>query len=141
MTNEHRERRKQERLWKKSVSFAYVILTLSISAGLYTLEKRDIERTDTAALTGCERVNILRGNLNSVTLVAYRAFYSGAQREKELAQKDKRNAKDHLASYNNLLTAAKSLKFQGLTNCHRAVQNPKVYVPPRSRSYTPDDLK
>ena len=142
MTDKRRTaRRREDRVWKKSFSVGYVILTLSIAAGLYTLENRDIERTETAALAGCERVNTLRESLNSISLVAYRAFYTAAQREKGLIKTDPQNAKTHRDSYKNLAIATSNLKFQGYTNCRQAVKHPKSYVMPRPRPYTSHDLK
>lgn len=136
-------RRKADRQVYRSTAWAYIILTFGLSAGLFVLEKRDIHRTDKAALAACQRVNTLRRDVNLTALTGFRAFYSGAAREEALIKEDKdpSQAKLHRESAKALFKAAATLRYQAFTDCVEAVKHPTKYRQPAPRAFTRADLR
>jgi hypothetical protein len=125
-------------LWR-NVAIAYLILMIGAAGGLYALERRDIKRTDDAALRSCARVNVLRTALNDNALVLYLATKVGAEREESLAKVGPDKAVHKASAEANRAIQAK-YKFRPLTNCHAAVFDPDHYRPPAPRPFTQAQL-
>lgn len=126
----------------RSIAVAYLILLVSFALGLWALERRDIGRTDDAAMRTCERVNELRSGLNDNALVLSKATQLTAARERKLARSAANTGerKTHRAAVKTLLELERYYVYRPLTDCRTAVLHPHRFVAPRARPFTPDQL-
>lgn len=111
------------------VAVAYLILLLSFALGLWELEQRDIQRTDAVAQRTCERTNHLRAAINDNSLVLYVATLNAIKRERARG-----------ADVKPMQEIAKLYVFRPLTDCHRAVYDPRGYTPPKTRAWSKDQI-
>jgi hypothetical protein len=144
-----------------SVAVGYLILLMFVAGSLWALEKRADRRIVVARQTAehqivvarekaerqlrgslinaCERVNVLRTQVNTLELIAYAAWTDAVIRERKLAKMA--DGEVHRASARRLNRARNKIKITDLTNCPKSVREGAKFVAPKPRKITKADLR
>lgn len=147
---------KANRRWRKilwSVAIGYLILMLSGGAALFILERRDTDRAEHAAqqlakaqrtarladLAFCERINVLRHQVNGTAEAAWATLFTSAERERKLAQTGP-NRPTHTRSADALDFIGGHFHHTNSTICEQAVDHPADFVKhtPKPQRFAPD---
>lgn len=115
-----------------AAAVGYLILLASVATGLWLLEQRADTRLATAQTAACERVNVLREQVNRLEHVAHGAYVDAARRERALADSSRgRDRAAHERSAAQIELVAESLRVTPLTDCGAAGRDPRRYRPPQ----------
>jgi hypothetical protein len=109
----------------------YLILVVSIAISLFVLESRQDEKLRASQTNACERVNILRGQVNVNSTVIYDVLKNAEKRERLLSRTSPvAERKAHRKSADNFRDILTRLSTTDSTNCLQAVDDPVGYVAP-----------
>lgn len=113
------------RTYIRGAVLAFVLLTTAIGYALTT--KPDVGALRAGDIGACNGVNTLRAQSNISNFVSFRILSLSAQREDALGKKHEPGAKLHADSATLLFTEAKKPAITALTDCAKAVDNPRKY--------------
>lgn len=89
----------------------------------------------------CERVNTLRHSVNTAHWIQWLQLQQSIERSKKLAEKEPETKSIRLKGNEESGSLAEKITWTPLTDCNKAVLTPKVYVPPRPRHFSENNLK
>lgn len=112
----------------------YMILAVGILLAVFFYTNTVNEKLREGLASSCQRVNILRAQSNLSDNVSWTILSASAAREKKLAATEPQNRKTHKSSYHILSKQASNLTITPITDCDKAVNEPKSYVVPKAHS-------